>query len=202
MTGTGLGTSNNATVVNITNEVDVGRDFAGFWKNFMTTFNMTGRKVYVTGESYAGMYVPYIAQYMLQQNDTDYYNVKGIQINDPSINDDAVLTYAPAVTHLNNYLPVFGLNDSFVQSINERAEKCGYFDFMEKALTFPPTGKLTPPNATAEGCAVWDDIANAAIYVNPCFNFYHLTDFCPFIWDVMGFPSLAGVRFPISRVRS
>lgn len=33
-------------------------------------------------------------------------------------------------------------------------------------------------------------IVNAAIYLNPCFNFYHLTDYCPFPWDVMGFPSL------------
>lgn len=24
---------------------------------------------------------------------------------------------------------------------------------------------------------------NAAYYVNPCFNIYHLTDYCPFLWD-------------------
>lgn len=57
----------------------------------MTSFNLTGRKVYVTGESYAGQYIPYIANYMLDQNNTDYYNVKGIQINDPSIAVDDVL---------------------------------------------------------------------------------------------------------------
>ena len=28
---------------------------------------------------------------MLDQNDTEYYNVKGIQINDPSIGPDSVL---------------------------------------------------------------------------------------------------------------
>lgn len=72
----------------IRNEVDIGRDFAGFWKNFMTTFGLCGRKVYITGESYAGQYIPYIAQYMLEQNDTEYYNVAGIQINDPSIGID------------------------------------------------------------------------------------------------------------------
>ena len=57
----------------------------------METFNLTGRKVYFTGESYAGQYIPYIASYFLDQNNTDYYNVKGIQINDPSIGVDAVL---------------------------------------------------------------------------------------------------------------
>lgn len=89
--GTGFSPAAQGAPANITNEVDVGRDFSGFWKNFMTTFNLTGRKVYITGESYAGQYIPYIAMYMLEQNNTDYYNVAGIQINDPSIGLDVVL---------------------------------------------------------------------------------------------------------------
>ena len=75
-------------------------------------------------------------------------------------------------------------------SINQRAEECGYFTFMEEALTFPPSGKFTAPNESAPGCEVWDDIVTAAIYVNPCFNIYHLIDYCPFLWDQLGFPSL------------
>ena len=43
------------------NEEDVADQFMSFWKNFVDTFSMTGYKVYITGESYAGMYVPYIA---------------------------------------------------------------------------------------------------------------------------------------------
>lgn len=38
------------------------------------------------------MYVPYIAYYMLEANDTQHYNVKGIQINDPVIGHDTVQT--------------------------------------------------------------------------------------------------------------
>lgn len=89
--GTGFSPAAEGAPYAIQNETDVGRDFAGFWKNFMTTFDLTGRKVYITGESYAGQYIPYIAMYMLEQNNTDYYNVAGIQINDPSIGIDSVL---------------------------------------------------------------------------------------------------------------
>ncbi|KAK5193482.1 hypothetical protein LTR99_007033 [Exophiala xenobiotica] len=188
--GTGLSPAAKGAPAKIKNEADVASEFAGFWKNFITTFNMTGSKVYITGESYAGQYIPYIASHMLDQNDTDYYNVKGIQINDPSIGLDEVLIYAPAVTALNYFAPVFALNDTFMTQINQRADQCGYFDFMEEALTFPPKGKFTAPNITAPGCEVWDDIVTAAIYVNPCFNIYHLTDYCPFLWDELGFPSL------------
>lgn len=75
----------------VKNEIDVANQFADFWKNFIDTFGMQGYKVYLTGESYAGQYIPYIASGMLDRNDTQYYNVKGIQINDPSINEDDTL---------------------------------------------------------------------------------------------------------------
>lgn len=94
---------------------------------------------------------------------------------------------APSVWALNDYSNVFGLNDTFMSDINARAEKCGYFEFMEKALTFPPSGKLpTAPSSSEPGCAVWDDIIAAAVYINPCFNIYHILDYCPYLWDVLG----------------
>lgn len=40
-------------------------------------FGIKNHKIYVTGESYAGRYVPYISNAMLDQNDTEYYDVKG-----------------------------------------------------------------------------------------------------------------------------
>lgn len=91
---------------------------------------------------------------------------------------------------------MFNLNDSTVATLNEKAEACGYNAFMDLALTFPPSGQFPSPTSFAAGnvslddCDVWDDIALAALYVNPCFNFYHITDFCPFPWDQLGFPSL------------
>lgn len=121
------------------------------------------------------------------------------------------------MTALNDYENVFALNQTFLHDINARAEQCGYFSFMEEALTFPPSHKFTAPNDSAPGtlcsrfppqevpnfnqvptgCGVWDDIVAAAVYVNPCLNVYHLTDFCPFLWDELGFPSLAAVNCPL-----
>ena len=36
----------------------------------MDTFGLQNRKVFIAGESYAGYYVPYIADAMLNENDT------------------------------------------------------------------------------------------------------------------------------------
>jgi carboxypeptidase D len=89
--GTGFSPAAKGAPRKIVNEEDVAKDFMAFWKNFMETFDLNGRKVYIAGESYAGQYIPYIAYYMLKANNKEYYNVKGININDPSINEDGTM---------------------------------------------------------------------------------------------------------------
>lgn len=63
-----------------TSEEQVGANFVGFWRNFIDTFALQGKNVYIAGESYAGLYVPYIADAMFNQTDEDYFNVKGTMI--------------------------------------------------------------------------------------------------------------------------
>lgn len=72
---------------NITNEVELAQEFIGFYKNFVNAFKLQGRKVYLTGESYAGFYVPYIADAFINAMDNVYYNLAGVAINDPIVGD-------------------------------------------------------------------------------------------------------------------
>ncbi|KAG9237435.1 serine carboxypeptidase [Amylocarpus encephaloides] len=178
--------------ITVNDENDVAKQFMGFWKNFIKTFHMKGYKIYITGESYAGQYIPYIASAMLDAQDETYYNVKGVHIMDPSINEDSVLIYAPVVPALKKYQNVIKLNDTYMASIEARAQSCGFTDFYNNHVNqYPPKGKFpSAPSPKVQGCDLYDDIYNAIYYVNPCFNIYHLTDFCPFLWDELGFPSL------------
>ena len=74
-------------VPNITNEVELGQEFIGFYKSFVDAFQVQNRKVYLTGESYGGFYVPYIADAFINANDPVYYNLAGVAINDPILGD-------------------------------------------------------------------------------------------------------------------
>lgn len=78
--------------ITVNDEHDVATHFMGFWKNFVDTFSMQGYKIYITGESYAGQYVPYIASAFLDTKDETNFNLKGIMIYDPSINNDDTMT--------------------------------------------------------------------------------------------------------------
>jgi carboxypeptidase D len=75
---------------NITDEVELAAQFRGFLKSFVDVFDMHGWKTYLTGESYAGYFVPYIAESFIQANDKNYFNLAGISMNNPLIGDITV----------------------------------------------------------------------------------------------------------------
>jgi carboxypeptidase D len=56
---------------------ETAEDFVKFFKNFQETFGIKNFKIFVTGESYAGRYVPYISAAMLDQDDKEYYDLSG-----------------------------------------------------------------------------------------------------------------------------
>lgn len=86
----------------ISDEVGLGKEFAGFYRNFVTAFGLQKRKVYLTGESYAGYYIPYIADTFINLKDKIYYNVAGVAINDPIIGDGTLQQEVPVVPYLDH----------------------------------------------------------------------------------------------------
>jgi carboxypeptidase D len=59
---------------------DVAKSFLGFLQNFIDTFGLQNKKIYITGESFAGMYVPYIADAMFATKDKTHFDVRGTMI--------------------------------------------------------------------------------------------------------------------------
>jgi carboxypeptidase D len=102
-----------------------------------------------------------------------------------------IAVVVPALQYFRNVIP---LNETFMADITARAQSCGYTDFFNKYTTsFPPPGPIPiPPDSLLPGCDLYDDIYNAIYYMNPCFNIYHLTEYCPYLYDELGFPSLGG----------
>lgn len=178
---------------------DIAADFVKFFKNFQDIFGIKDYKVYVTGESYAGRYVPYIANEMLDQNDTCYFDVNGILVYDPCIGSYAVqndITVYPYVELNNN---VLNLNKSYLSDLGALDESCGYAAFREQYMSFPPNGTQPPlyENCTADApCCTWNSVYNAAYGPNPCFNVYEIGLQCPLLGDVLGYPTDLQYSYP------
>lgn len=186
-----VGTGFSQGTPEATDETDVAAEFLGFFQNFVDTFGLQNRKVYITGESYAGYYVPYIADAMLNSNDTEHYDVQSIIIIDPSTSSEAIQQQIPAVAYVDYFAPLFSFNASFMDFLHTQADSCGYTAFLNHFLVYPPVGPLPSPplsNDSSGYCDVWDAIYYAESLINPCFDIYQIATTCPLLWDVLGFP--------------
>lgn len=186
--GTGY-TQGNPTA---TNQVETAQDFIHFFKNFQQTFGIKNYKIYVTGESYAGRYIPYISSAMLNANDAEYYNLKGNIIYDPSIGSDYAQQEATAYPFLQQNANLFKLNSTFTSQLAALDQSCGYAAYREKYLVFPPAGvqPVEQVNYNTIGeCDVFDAIVNGVFEINPCFDIYEVNSQCPLLWDVLSFPT-------------
>ncbi|KIL59167.1 hypothetical protein M378DRAFT_169680 [Amanita muscaria Koide BX008] len=174
------------------NEEDVASQLVGFMQQFLEVFSeLKGKKLYLTGESYAGTYIPYIADYIYTHPTLLDLQLQGIWMADPLISWDVVQEQIPAVDFVYKYQHVFAFNQTYLQYLNDTASKCNYAGYVQKYVTFPPKGPLPMPgnNTFADpGCDLWDDILNAALIINPGFNIYRIFDMYPILWDVLGFP--------------
>ncbi|KIJ45862.1 hypothetical protein M422DRAFT_74935 [Sphaerobolus stellatus SS14] len=187
-----VGTGFSRGTPNIKNEDDLAAQLVGFLQQFLEVFSeLKGKKFYIAGESYAGMYVPYIANFIFENPGMLDLNLQGTWISDPSITTNVVSQNIPALNFVNKYENVFALNSSFKQTLQATAESCGYADYMETFVTYPPTGPLPLPGNTttvSRNCGIWRMIFNAALLINPAFNEYRIFDTFPILWDVLGFP--------------
>jgi carboxypeptidase D len=191
-----IGTGFTSGTPTARNEEDVAAQFMGFWKNFVDTFSIQGYKVYIAGESYAGAYCPYIASAFLDSEDKTYFNMKGMVIYDPVIAVGEIQEPIPTLAFTEYWAGLFPFNDTFRAELKAADKKCGYSDYMNEYLVYPPRGQQpsklpgTSENGiTLDACwNIFNDAISAASDLNPCFDIYHVATTCPLQWDVLGFP--------------
>lgn len=188
-----VGTGFSQGEPNIHNETELAAQLVGFLQQFFNVFTeLKEKKFYLTGESYAGMYLPYIADYMFSHPTLLDLKVQGMWLASPILAEDVILTQVPSVDFVHKNLNVFPFNQSFLAQIDQIADKCNYNSYLKKYLTYPPPpAPFALPGTSIKadpGCDVYDEIVEAALLLNPAFNVYRIFDMPPVLWDVLGFP--------------
>ncbi|KAJ7083109.1 alpha/beta-hydrolase [Mycena belliarum] len=188
-----VGTGFSQGKPNITNEDDLAAQVVGFFQQFLEVFSeLKGKKLYLSGESYAGQYVPYIANFIYEHPTALDLSLQGIWIADPVIGWDVVQAQIPVVDFVHKNSNIFAFNQSFMAQLDAIAAECNYAGYVDKFATYPPApaGVLPLPGKSTEadrGCDVWDVVFDAALVKNPAFNIYHIWD-TSILSDPLGFP--------------
>ena len=143
-----IGTGYSIRTPKATSQAEIAQNVVDFFKNWEKLFGIKNFKIYVTGENYAGRYVPYISAAMLHQNDKKYFNLSGVLVCDPCIGQSNYTQEVFAVPFVGTNSNLFSFNESFVAEIQALHQSCGYTDYIDKYLAFPPNGVNRPYSST------------------------------------------------------
>ncbi|RAK82006.1 alpha/beta-hydrolase [Aspergillus fijiensis CBS 313.89] len=185
-----VGTGYSVGTPTATNEAEVAADFLEFFTKFQDLYGIKNFRIFVSGESYAGRYVPYISSAMLDKNDTTHFNLSGALLYDACIGQwDWVQAELPAYPFVQQHASLFNFNETFMTSLATTYEECGYQAYFDEYFTFPAAGIQPPKYMNYSECDIYNAIYYEAFTPNPCFNPYRIIDECPLLWDVLGFPT-------------
>ncbi|KAF9258269.1 alpha/beta-hydrolase [Marasmius fiardii PR-910] len=152
--GTGYSTSDaNGYVFD---EDQLGQDFVGFLSNVVKVFpSLATRPFFLTGESYAGVYIPYIAKAILSTPNPPV-KLRKIAIGDGAMGSFPGYEEISTVSTLETYPQIINFDQEVFQYFREQTHLCGY----DLNLTYPQTGGhfkslLSPFNVTHDARIVF-----------------------------------------------
>ncbi|EIN06504.1 alpha/beta-hydrolase [Punctularia strigosozonata HHB-11173 SS5] len=161
--GTGFSTAD--TTGYIADEDQMGQDFLGFLSNLVKVFpSLAKRPFYLTGESYAGTYIPYITKAIFQSPKPPVNLVK-FAIGDGAIGDLATFEELPAVQLIETYPQLVNFDIDVLNYFKEQQHLCGY----DLNFTYPQNGHfptLLDPFASVSN----DDAMNGAFFSRGSFT--------------------------------
>ncbi|KAI0642261.1 alpha/beta-hydrolase [Trametes meyenii] len=147
--GVGFSTADSTGFVH--DEDEMGRDFFGFLENLVKVFpSLKTRPLHITGESYAGTYIPYIVK--------TYFGLKNppvklakFAIGDGTVGDGIVFNVLPAVSIIETYPQLIEYDTAVFEAFRAQEHACGF----DLNLTYPqngrfPTLSLDGPGGSAE----------------------------------------------------
>ncbi|KAF7314221.1 Carboxypeptidase [Mycena kentingensis (nom. inval.)] len=132
----GVGYSTADAAGYIADEDQMGADFMGFLANLVKVFpSLATRPLHLTGESYAGVYIPYIMKAYFSMAKPPVKIAK-VAIGDGSIASAEVFELLPTLSVLETYPQLIGYDQDVYNYFKEQEHLCGF----DINLTYPQNG--------------------------------------------------------------
>ncbi|KAF5387348.1 hypothetical protein D9757_005819 [Collybiopsis confluens] len=154
----GVGFSTADSEGYVSSEDQMGTDFLGFLSNLVKVFpSLAKRPLHLTGESYAGTYIPYILKAYFESPNPPV-NIVKIAIGDGTVGSGAVFEELPALTVIKTYPQLIGYDPEVFKYFEQQSHLCGY----DVNLTYPQNGIIP----TVEFIAPGGDNASGDFFTN------------------------------------
>lgn len=138
---TGYSIASNDSMI-IDNEYKVASDFYLFLVEFITIFPeyQASVDIYISGESYAGFYIPYMAEYIVKTQETmditdsKYINIQGVAIGNGAIDDAIQFASYSEYAYSHGLIPLGAkayIDDQYVRCMERTASQYGTSNNLE-----------------------------------------------------------------------
>lgn len=182
-----IGTGFSRGTPDITNDFQMADEFYGFLTQFFAVYpELLKKKFRITGESFAGDYIPFITNRIFNASSIEKHTtplqLDGIMINDGSLSSILNMQEIPMARYAQTHQAALNLTDFQIAQLFNQSRTCGYEAVMDQ-VTYPRRGQIDLPNGNQEilhdACDVQGTAAIWASASNPCLNAYRVTDKCP-----------------------
>ncbi|KAJ5339158.1 hypothetical protein N7452_005886 [Penicillium brevicompactum] len=142
--GTGLSTASVPYPVRDNGQVTT--DFAAWLIGFFEYFpHLQSKKIHLMGESYAGIYIPYITSQLLKSNTSFPLNIASISLGDGSWGNGAAMSSVATGRYLRSQSALLGIPEDILSVFSEADESCGFNKVLAKSAAYPPQKKFHIP---------------------------------------------------------
>ncbi|KAI0066907.1 alpha/beta-hydrolase [Artomyces pyxidatus] len=132
-------------------ENDVAADFLGFLENLVLVFpSLATRPLYLAGEDYAGIFIPYIAQALLAAQYPPV-TVKKIAIGNGLMGGFSVYPNLATLSILESFPQLIKFDESTFEAFQSKEQLCGF----NLNLTYPQQAPLSPIPPAPRRSALW-----------------------------------------------
>ncbi|KAI9367918.1 Alpha/Beta hydrolase protein [Aspergillus egyptiacus] len=107
--------------------------------------HLQSKQVHLVGESWAGIYIPYFASAILDNQDSFPINIRSVTLGDPSIGNPAASSTVTVGKFLESNQQLLQLPDDILAVFMEADETCGFNNVLQQAGQYPPEGKIYIP---------------------------------------------------------
>ncbi|EAW10193.1 putative serine carboxypeptidase [Aspergillus clavatus NRRL 1] len=142
--GTGFSTASDPYPVRDNDRVTL--DFYKWLQNFFAHFpHMRSKRVYLIGESYAGIYIPYFASEIMENQKKYPINLRSIALGDGTLGNPAALTTVTMGKFLHSQQTLLQMPDEILSAFAQADETCGFTTILQQAEQYPPEGNIVIP---------------------------------------------------------
>ncbi|EAU34553.1 predicted protein [Aspergillus terreus NIH2624] len=138
--GTGYSTASIPYPVNHNDRV--ASDFSKWLRSFFLVFpHLQTKRVHLIGESYAGIYIPYIAAALVDSNTKNpslHINLQSIALGDGTIGNPAAMSTVTIGAYLESQRARLDLPDDILSVFADADDSCGFTHVLDQANHYPP----------------------------------------------------------------